>query len=243
MYHGTPHDRPSSIYSINCLLFIKHLQYIRKSGWTTLLFNELSHPNKIQEKNIVLTFDDGYANNYNNAFKALLEYNMKATWFISTDYIGQHAFWLPPPTEHTRMLSRKQIADMHHSGMEIASHTCSHPDLTKLTLDQQLKELTQSKKILEEIINSPVTTLAYPFGRYNNNSLTAAHRTGYHLACTTNSGWFSYEENPLLARRITIFSNDNVSMLARKLAFADNDISWKKLTDYYRRRLLNKLRN
>ncbi|OAI22158.1 hypothetical protein A1356_01815 [Methylomonas koyamae] len=241
MYHGTPDETPDSVYSIKSQVFAKHLKYLQQNGWTTVLFKDLDKAQSLPEKSVVLTFDDGYKNNFQGAFLPLAERGMKASWFITTDCIGGHAHWLGKISRQTQMLDAAQLLEMHSAGMEIASHTCSHPDLSLLSYDQQLAEFETAKKVLENLLCTPVTSLAYPFGRFNADSIAAADRSGYSRACTTRPGWFGSENNPFLVRRIAIFSNDSASVLARKLAYADNDVSWRKIVNYYTGRILSKL--
>lgn len=241
MYHGTPATDPVSNYSIRADQFLNHLLYLKNKGWHTATINEFNQSQNWPVKTVLITFDDGYADNYEGAFLPLAENNMKATWFITTNCIGKHAHWMGSPSPQTQMLNAQQLLQMEKAGMEIGSHTCSHPDLTTLSYQQQLDEMTQSKQILESLIHGKVSSFAYPYGRYNNNSILAAKDANYQLACTVRPGWFGSEKNPLLVRRITIFANDSVSTLARKLMFADNDVSWKKMASYYCKRINDKL--
>lgn len=241
MYHGTPNSSPASKYSICADRFNTHLRYLKKQGWHTALFNELHNVSTLPDKTVVLTFDDGYADNYEGAFMPLVENNMKATWFITTDCIGKHAHWMGSASPQTQMLSTEQLMKMSKAGMEIGSHTCSHPDLTTLPYQQQREEMTQSKQILESITHGKISSFAYPYGRYNSDSIAAAKDADFRLACTVSPGRFGSERNPLLVKRVTIFANDSVSCLVRKLVFADNDVSWKKMARYYYRRINDKL--
>ena len=241
MYHGTPNDDPVSKYSIRANLFNDHLQYLKKNNWNTILFKELNNLSTYPEKTVVLTFDDGYADNFESAFLPLVKHNMKATWFITTDSIGKHAHWMGTPTLQTQMLTAEQILNMKNAGMEIGSHTCSHPDLTKLNYQQQKNEMIRSKKILESLISCKISSFAYPYGRQNNDSIRAVKYSDYQLACTVNPGDFNSEKNPLLVKRITIFATDSAATMARKLAFADNAVGWKKMTGYYYQRVKDKL--
>ncbi len=241
MYHGTPTSNPLSKYSLRADRFNAHLRYLKKQGWNTILFRELKGVSSFPDKTVVLTFDDGYADNYEGAFLPLVQNNMKATWFITTDCIGKHAQWMGSPSVQTQMLTTGQIIEMEKAGMEIGSHTCSHPDLTTLSYQQQLDEISQSKQILETLIHGKITSFAYPYGRHTSDSIAATKAADYQLACTVHPGAFGSESNPLLVRRVTIFATDSVSTLARKLAFADNDVSWKKMTRYYYQRIKDKL--
>ncbi|WKJ91887.1 polysaccharide deacetylase family protein [Methylomonas montana] len=241
MYHGTPGSRPDTHYSIHANLFAKHMRFLKRQGWTTALFKDLQNAQALPEKTVVLTFDDGYADNYQGAFLPLLESGMKATWFIATDCIGGHAHWLGTASKQTQMLTKEQLTEMHSAGMEIASHTCSHPDLSTLSLAQQQNELSTAKSVLEKLLSTQVTSLAYPYGRFNDDSLIAAEQAGYRLACITQPGWLGSDPNPFLVRRIAIFSGDSVSSLSRKLTFTDNEVSWQKIARYYMNRARAKL--
>lgn len=241
MYHGTPDTKPSTQYSIQAKKFVAQLKYLKKNGWHTALIKDLKEPNKLSDKTVLLTFDDGYADNYYGAFHPLLEFDMKATWFITSNCIDKHAHWMGAETNETKILSGLQLKNMVQQGMEIASHTCSHPDLSTLAYSKQFEELKQSKKTLESILTSEIVSFAYPYGRYNQETLMATKQAGYNLACSTRSGFYQSTDNPLLIRRVTIFDTDTVSTLARKLVFADNNVSWNHLSRYYWQRLKNRL--
>jgi peptidoglycan/xylan/chitin deacetylase (PgdA/CDA1 family) len=240
MYHGTPDQKPASSYSIQSRLFKQHIRHLKQNGWHSACIRDLATPDLLQPKTIMITFDDGYLDNFENAYLPLMEHNMRATWFITTNVIGSHAHWMGEFDE-MRMLTEEHLAEMTSNGMEIGSHTCSHPDLTSLAYTEQLKELQRSREQLEDIVDQPVTSLAYPFGRYNTDSLQAAEKSGYTFACSTRSGHQAHSESMLQLRRVTIFDGDSVSTLARKLVFADNDVSWKKMARYYTSRLASKL--
>jgi len=241
MFHGTPKNKPSSQYSTQAKRFLQQIKYLKKNGWHTALIKDLERPEKLPQKSIILTFDDGYADNYEGAFLPLLDYGMKATWFITTNCIGKHAQWMGPETAETKMLSTQQLQEMAAQGMEIASHTCSHPDLSTLSYAQQLKELKQSKETLETILSTKITSFAYPYGRYNDDTIMAVKEASYTQVCSVRSGFYENSESPLLIRRVTIFDTDTVSSMSRKLVFADNDVSWKKLSLYYWQRLKHKI--
>ena len=205
------------------------------------MFQDLQHQSQLTDKTVVLTFDDGYADNYEGAFLPLLDLGMKATWFITTDCIGKHALWMGDKTAETKMLSTGQLKEIRNNGMEIASHTCSHPDLKTLTFAQQLKELEHSKNILETILSEKIYSFAYPYGRFNQDSIKAVEQAGFSQACSVRSGLYQNSESPLLVRRVTIFDTDTVSSFAKKLIYADNDVSWQHLSRYYLKRLKHKL--
>ncbi|MBN1037403.1 polysaccharide deacetylase family protein [Clostridium botulinum] len=176
------------------------LRYIKDSGYTTLTLKELEdyllNNTPIPEKSIVITFDDGYMDNYTNAFPILKDLDMKATIFCITFELDGKYY-----------LSESAIKKMSDYGIDIQSHTAGHPDLTKMTYDEQLKEFLESKEILEAITEKPVTSIAYPYGNYNDNSVKAAKDAGFKLGFTTDLGLSDRDDNPLLLNRIYISSS------------------------------------
>lgn len=142
--------------------------------------------------------------------------------------------------EHLKYFERNGWK-MAKSGMEIASHTYSHPDLSSLDFDRQLDEMTSSKLKLETLLQNDVVSFAYPFGKYTKKSIEAARPAGYSIACTTSSGSLQPKTNPMLVPRITIFRNDTVSNLVRKLAFVDNEVPLGKIATYYLKRVRDRL--
>ena len=241
MYHGTPHARPLTRWSLQADLFRNHLDLICREGWKVVTVGELFAEPPGSEKTLAITFDDGYADNFEGAFIPLLERGLKATWFITTSCIGGHAQWDRPDDEQNRMLSKTQLLEMSNQGMEIGSHSHTHPDLSRLPPEEQRHELSRSKEVLEELLGKRVDGFAYPYGRYDQSTLEALKSSGYRWACSTKSGWYRSQENPFLIRRITIFSGDTAATLKRKLRFADNDVSWRRLATYYAGRLSHRL--
>ena len=175
------------------------LKYIKDEGYVTLTLSELKSylldNSPIPDKSIVITFDDGYMDNYYNAFPILKDLNMKATIFCITGELDGSYY-----------LSKDAIVEMSNYGIDIQSHTVTHPNLDKMTYDKQLIELIQSKKTLESITGKKVDSIAYPFGNFNNDSVKAAKEAGYTLGFTTKRGLSDREDDPLKLDRIYISS-------------------------------------
>jgi len=243
MYHGTPSQNPASPYSIRADRFADHINYLKTNGWHTARANDLmgGRVEQLPNKTVLLTFDDGYADNYDAAFLPLLEQEMTATWFITTNCINGHAQWMGSNCPETKILEESQLHEMSKEGMEIGAHTCSHPDLTTISYTDQFTEVLKSKNKLEEIIQDKVISFAYPYGRLNDDAIKSVRAAGFQLAFTVKPGFYNEREDPLLIRRVTIFSSDSVATLKRKLQFADNDVSWKKIATYYSKRALSRV--
>ena len=176
-------------YEITPALFDKELQYLEDNGYTTLSMDQVEAyinagalPDGL--KPVVLTFDDGWHNQYKYAFPLLVKHHMTGTFYVYTNPIGKAHF-----------LSWDEIRDMSLSGMEIASHSVSHPLFRKLTPAQITYEVTRSKKIIEAQIGKPVKHFATPYGSWNLNYAKIVADAGYETYRTTYKGL--YENNPM----------------------------------------------
>lgn len=181
------------------------LKYIKDQGYITLTMSELKsyllNDSPIPKNSIVITFDDGYMDNYLNAFPILKELNMNATIFCITSNLDGSYY-----------LSKEAIKEMSDYGIDIESHTVSHPNFDKMTYEKQLTELKESKKTLESITGKTVDSIAYPFGNFNDDSVKAAKDAGYSLAFTTNRGLADRDDNPLKLDRIYISSKYDMNI-------------------------------
>lgn len=241
MYHGTPSiKKNSSIYSVTANNFQHQLDLLKNQGWTTKCISDLSNIDKFPDKTVILTFDDGYLNNFDGAYFPLIERKMIATWFIVSNLIGKQADWLKTTSTETALLDKSQLIEMARSGMEIGSHSLNHVKLPKVSAENQRKQISDSKKQLENLLSLPVKSFAYPYGLYDDSSLKYVRQAGYQFACTVRPGWFNNEKNPLLLRRICINLDDSISIFARKLAFADCDVNWRKMSTYSFNRIHSK---
>lgn len=192
-------------------LLRSELQYLKNEGYTTLTLKDLSdyllNNSPVPSKSIVITFDDGYMDNYNNAFPILKELEMNATIFCITSKLDG-SYYLSPDA----------IKEMSNYGIDIQSHTINHPKLDSLTYDKQLAELKESKQALESITGKPVTSIAYPFGNFNDDTIRAAKAAGYSFGFTTNRGLADRTDDSFKIDRIYISSNYNLKLFKEILA-------------------------
>lgn len=217
------------------------LDYLRDSGWHTMTMGELAAiPGKPAPRTVVITFDDGYADNL-VAFEMLARRNMRATWFIVSGSVGQEPKWPADGRPAGRLLSREEMREMHDAGMEIGSHTRSHCRLTEVDAATVEAELRGSKAELEGMLGRAVSSFAYPYGKFDDRIAEAVRAAGYGAACTTRSGWATRDGDTYRLRRLSIMNTDTVSTLVRKLTFADNDVTWQALARYASNRLRARL--
>ena len=161
------------------------LQYLQENGFTPIFFSDLSHVEDF-EKPVLLTFDDGYKNNYEELFPLLQKYNMKATIFVVTGNLDKNP----------NFMTWDQAREMVQSGLvAIESHTVTHPDLDVQPRERQLKELEESQaKILEEI-GIPSQVLCFPTGKYNQTTLELMEGR-YEIGLLMNGGGYITGSDP-----------------------------------------------
>lgn len=181
MYHSIDFEKGNPL-RIPKDKFRLQMKYLKDSGFTPLTLNELYSylvfGSQLPAKPIVLTLDDGYVDNYTNAFPVLKEFNFKATVFMITSLIDTNP----------KYLTSSELVEMDKAGVDIESHSVTHPELNTLSYDNQLQELKTSKAALEKILGREVPYLAYPFGKFNNDTLKITQDLGYKMAFSTIIG-------------------------------------------------------
>lgn len=138
-------------------------------------------------KPVILTFDDGYVDNYKNAYPILEKYNLKGTIFLISDFIGTYPNYM----------TWAQVDEMQQSGLiDFESHTLSHPELDKIPADEVWHQLDSSKKALEWRLGKPINFIAYPCGSYDEELERMTKEAGYRAAFTVHYGLANPDENP-----------------------------------------------
>lgn len=228
---------------------------------------------------LAITFDDGYLDNYTEAFPRLKALGIPATFFVTTGNVGERRyFWwdrvrlglrsepeilsawpelgeqlagrsretqiqavtealkeipqdralalmetlcepLIPPEDET--MTWDQLAEMADAGMEIGSHTVSHPILTRLSAAGAAAELAGSRAVLEERLGRPVRHFAYPNGQpadLSGDLARMVREAGYRSACTTVAGRVTRGSDPYLLPRIGVYGNTTLPLFVAKLA-------------------------
>ena len=127
---------------------------------------------------VALTFDDGYEDFYADAFPILKKYNVVATLYVISSFIGKGGY-----------LTSGELKDIIASGLvEIGAHTVDHPHLSRHKTAEQRSEVVDSKKTLERDFGIDVDTFAYPYGDYDKRTITIVNDAGFTAAVTTNKG-------------------------------------------------------
>lgn len=182
--------------SISPFLFEQHLQALKDARYETYFVKDvpriLDGSIQYSTQSAILSFDDGYEDFYTEVFPLLKKYNMRATLYIITNYIGKKGF-----------LNEAQIRELIESDLvEIGSHTQDHVYLKVSPKDYADTQIRESKAMLEDTFNIRVKTFAYPYGAFNEYALHAVEQAGYTAAVSVIPGQMQSRDNLFFLSRI-----------------------------------------
>lgn len=199
MYHYIAKDKDNYL-CVSPETFEEQMQFLKDNNIQTLTMDEFydiaTNKKKAPKRSVVITFDDGYANNFYKAYPILKKYNFNATLFMITKNIGEKYF-----------LNESNIKEMDKDNIKVMSHTISHPYLEKLSEEEQTKELKESKERLEKLLGRNVEYLAYPHGTYSDKTIEISKSLGYKMALTTNYDFHEEGEDPFKISRLVVFED------------------------------------
>ena len=193
MYHAVG-EKPWGLVS----LFVRptemeeQIEYILDNGYDPIWFSDLAHIEDY-DKPVILTFDDGYDNNYTQLYPILQKYHVKATIFVITGKVDKN-----------RYLTREQIREMASSGLvSIESHTVTHPDLTTLSEDELAYEYAQSRLDIARMTGRIPTVVCYPSGE-NNDLARSVAAEYYKLGIRMTGGVWNTSSDPMRVNRFYV---------------------------------------
>jgi len=190
-------DDADDTYSVSAAEFEKQMQYLKENGYTAISLLEFAKAKKgkftLPDKPIIITFDDGYANNYTTAMPIMEKYGMKGTMFMVANDIGKEDYF-----------TVEQMKDWQAHHMEIGSHTANHVPLATLTSEQKKEEIVASKLLLEWKGLNTVFFMAYPFGSFDAESEQLLKENDYLGGLTGKSGLNTFDTNPYLLHRVNV---------------------------------------
>jgi peptidoglycan/xylan/chitin deacetylase (PgdA/CDA1 family) len=207
-YHAI--DSRASVISVPPEEFRRQLETLARFGRTGVsladAFTHSGHHGRFPPGAVVLTFDDGYLSVLSEALPAMQELGFRGTVFVISGLVGLNG---AAARDRNRYIDRdllgwSQLAELAAAGFEIGSHTVWHPDLRRLDAPGLERELRDSRAELEQRLQRPVASFAYPFG-YVNAAVAAAAAVHYRRACTTRLGVNLPRPDPWRLRRVDAY--------------------------------------
>ncbi len=226
-YHKIDYPKKDAVYKG---LYVTPEQFKRQVSLLKFLGYDTVNPKEILsfikghkppvKKPLLITFDDGYENNYLNAYPILKSAGFSSIIFVSSGFIGKKSV-VSDERERVKenFLNKNEIKEMFKNGFFIGSHGINHYYLDRLEEGVLIGELIASKAYLEHIINAPVDFFSYPFGAYNPIVMRAVKNAGYTAAFTTASGRIEVGDNSFELKRIPVNGYNNILNFLLKIFF------------------------
>src|SRR2546427_10800749 len=250
MYHKV-NDLPENPLTMPVSVFDEQMGQLRELGYTVVdleaVLDHYADGAPLPPKAVLITFDDGYHDNLDNAARVLRKYGYPAVLFVPIGYLDdRHPL---PHEEHlaaqgilNRTIEWEELVDLEREGVRIESHGISHRPLADLEVDEAAREIALSKLRLEERLGRPVRAFSYMKGseaQYKPGALSLVRQAGDGVAVPAGSGANSQTTDPLQLRRYNIepYSPRTFELV---LAGACDPISLKgTVTGTHARRLFN----
>ncbi len=218
-YHKIETEMDVGITTRHPLRFADDMRLLKNMGFQTVTFRQVLNDDETTKikKPIIITFDDGYASVYSQAFPLMQEIGFYGVVYIPTAYIGAANDWDVQFGGKTyRHLNKNELRKLHDAGFEIGSHGIHHRAFTALSPAALSEELSVSKKQLEDLLSAPLMSLCYPFGQFNAKVIRQAREAGYHYGLASLY-LRNHKHRHLALKRMNIYRFDSESMFKKKI--------------------------
>jgi len=206
LYHHIGISPSNSSYYVLPYDFKQQIYFLHAWGYQTisveLLVEAIKEGAELPPKPIILTFDDGSESIYTIALPELQKYNFTGTAYLVYNYIGAPNF-----------INVEEAQELYAAGWEIGSHSLSHTDLTKLP-DRQEEEIVESRRKLQNRLDVPILSFAYPYGAYDKDSLHYVQYAGYIAAVGLGADTHQGKNNLYYLYRREIKSTNDLQAFA-----------------------------
>jgi len=214
MYHAVQQSDPSVDtmgLAVSPQVFSAHMGYLKDNGFDVIglmdLVRMVQDRVSIPDKSIVITFDDGYRSVLENALPVLHRYHFTATVFVTISCIENKlphgSYWRDWPA-----LTWDEVSVLRREGIAIGSHAVTHTMLTRLSPDEAMREIKDSKEIIQNNLKEEVRSLSYPHGAFNKMVIDAVKKAGYRCACSSVHGTNGKDSDVFRLRRTEITAFD-----------------------------------
>ena len=228
MYHKIPDAPLATNHQIFVTKdnFAKHLAYFKKRKLTPITFADyLKYASgelplrDFPARPIILTFDDGYLDNYTNLLPLMQQYGYRGVLYLLGDFEVCYNYWdvdIDPTEPRSEIMNAEQKHAFVAAGWEIGAHTMRHPRLSTLPLPEAAAEISRSKAALEIALQTEIVSFAYPFGDLSDDLKSAVRAAGFALGIATDTGGLTIEDDRMQVFRVNMFPHESTSSLFKK---------------------------
>jgi peptidoglycan/xylan/chitin deacetylase (PgdA/CDA1 family) len=224
MYHSIAHTTNPRYarFALAPELLQEQLDALVDGGWHTLTVAEFASARisgrPLPENSVVLTFDDGFTDFVTVALPMLAERNLRATLYVPTGLVGDASRWMISERETERpLLDWGQLAEVAAAGVEIGAHSHTHPQLDRLPLWRLAAELRRPRELLEDQLQVPVSTFAYPYGYRTAAVRRTVAEAGYVAACAVDDLPAASSDDRYELPRLTVAGGTTAETLMQRL--------------------------
>ena len=205
--------------SVSPQAFEEQLRYLKDNGYQTISLDQLNRHlqlgESIPEKSVILTFDDGYRDNFEFAFPLLVKYGFTGAFFLVTAPIDQG---------NEDYLTWPQVSVMSQMGMDMEPHSYTHPDLTGQPLDYVVWQVIGSKEAIEERTGKPCRFFAYPSGNYDQQVVDVLRSAHFWGGLAVHAGIDHSSDGMFDLARVRVRSSDTLEQFINKLNWNYGDV-------------------
>ena len=223
--HRVVEGQPKTFIDINRKT-LRHILERSKSIGQLVSIDEASVSSEASIKKICLTFDDGFSSDHDIVLSDLKRINAIATFFVTTDWLDRPGY-----------LTKQQVRNLSDAGMQIGSHSQSHPNFLKITPQERSVELQKSKDILENIIGKKISSFSFPYGFFDDACVKAVFEAKYSICCTSNHGLSS--TSSYIVPRNSINANTSLNRIDKILCAGLTQQNLWKLEDIIKENMKN----
>jgi peptidoglycan/xylan/chitin deacetylase (PgdA/CDA1 family) len=208
--------------------FSDQMHLLRETGHTPVSMSRVAQwmagGQALPPKAVCITIDDGTRCLVEQALPVLADLSFPAIAYVVTSRLGRENDWLQRVGwSPRRIVDASDLRELAACGIEIGSHSVTHPDLTVTPPQQVMAEMQESKATLEDVLGSAVPHFAYPMGRMTRRTRDAAASAGYLSACTVEDGRIHRGDDPYRLNRVEVYHWDDLRTFERKLRWASAD--------------------
>jgi peptidoglycan/xylan/chitin deacetylase (PgdA/CDA1 family) len=211
MYHSIAKN--DIYFTVQPEEFEKQMAYLKENLYQVITLDALVQAilikKDLSKKLIILTFDDGFKDNYTYALPILKKNNFPATFFLVTGYLGRE--FDNAQKKPLKLLDWEEVEDMHRLGLiDFQPHGEYHKNFDQISKDELYLEIKKSKTIIEKKLNKKCEYFAYPRGRYNKEIINTVKKMGIKAAVTINPGLNNTKTDLFQLKRYSINSRTSL---------------------------------